>query len=99
MNNDRADDTANPKAEAEEIANARLMPQLKIMASALWAAQVRNVLFMFWGALFLVIAATAYGQIKLNAWNQPFYDALSHRNFAQFLDQLEIGRASCRERV
>jgi putative ATP-binding cassette transporter len=30
-------------------------------------------------ALFLIIAATAYGQIRLNSWNQPFYDALSHR--------------------
>jgi putative ATP-binding cassette transporter len=90
MNNDRPDDAANKTADAEEIENARLMPQLKIMASALWAAQVRNVLFMFWGALFLVIAATAYGQIRLNAWNQPFYDALSHRNFAQFLHQLGV---------
>src|SRR5271170_6812855 len=90
MNNDRPDDAPNKTADAEEIENARLMPQLKIMASALWAAQVRNVLFMFWGALFLVIAATAYGQIKLNAWNQPFYDALSHRNFAQFLHQLGV---------
>src|SRR5271169_5411991 len=90
MNNDGPDHAATPTAETEEIENARLLPQLKIMAAALWAAQVRNVLFMFWGALFLVIAATAYGQIKLNAWNQPFYDALSHRNFAEFLHQLGV---------
>ncbi len=38
----------------------------------------------------LVIAATAYGQIRLNSWNKPFYDALSHRDFAQFLEQLGI---------
>src|SRR5271170_84053 len=90
MNNDRPDDAPNKTADAEEIENARLMPQLKIMASALWAAQVRNVLFLFWGALFLVIAATAYGQIKLNAWNQPFYDALSRKDFAQFIEQLGV---------
>jgi vitamin B12/bleomycin/antimicrobial peptide transport system ATP-binding/permease protein len=90
MNNDLPDDTANHKAEAEEIENSRLMPQLKIMAAALWAARVRKVLFLLWGALFVVIAATAYGQIRLNAWNQPFYDALSHRNLAQFLHQLGI---------
>ncbi len=90
MNNDRADDTVNPRADAEEIENSRLIPQLKMMAAALWAARVRNVLFMLWGALFVVIAATAYGQIRLNAWNQPFYDALSHRNFAQFLHQLGV---------
>jgi vitamin B12/bleomycin/antimicrobial peptide transport system ATP-binding/permease protein len=90
MNNVRPDSTANPEADAEEIENSRLLPQLQMMASALWAARVRNVLFLLWGALFVVIAATAFGQIKLNAWNQPFYDALSHRNFAQFLHQLGI---------
>jgi len=90
MNNDGPDHAATPTTEAEEIENARLLPQLKMMAAALWAAQVRNALFLLWGALFIVIAATAYGQIRLNAWNQPFYDALSHRNFAQFLDQLGI---------
>ena len=60
------------------------------MARALWAAPVRNALFMLSGALFLVIAVTAYGQIRLNSWNQPFYDALSHQNLAQFLDQLGV---------
>lgn len=31
-------------------------------------------------ALVLVIAATAFGQIRLNAWNQPFYNALQRRD-------------------
>ena len=60
------------------------------MVRALWAAPVRNTLFLLSGALFLVIAATAYGQIRLNNWNQPFYDALSRRDFAQFLVQLGV---------
>ena len=47
-------------------------------------------LFLLRGALFLVVAATAYGQIRLNSWNQPFYDALSRRDFAQFLKQLGV---------
>jgi vitamin B12/bleomycin/antimicrobial peptide transport system ATP-binding/permease protein len=80
MNNDEPDETAN----------AGLLPQLEMMARALWAAPVRNSLFLLSGALFLVIAVTAYGQIRLNSWNEPFYDALSHRNFAQFLDQLGV---------
>jgi putative ATP-binding cassette transporter len=37
-----------------------------------------------------VIAVTAYGQIRLNRWNQPFYDALSHRNLHEFMVQLGI---------
>src|SRR5271155_1064872 len=90
MNSDGPESTADPKADAEDLANARLVPQLEMMARALWAAPVRNTLFMLSGSIFLVIVVTAYGQIRLNNWNQPFYDALSHRNFTQFLDQLGI---------
>jgi putative ATP-binding cassette transporter len=90
MNKDRPDQAASPKTDTEDAANARLLPQLEMMARALLAAPVRNALFALSGSLVFVIAVTAYGQIRLNSWNQPFYDALSHRNFAQFLDQLGV---------
>ena len=80
----------SPATDPEDTANAGLVPQLGMMARALWAAPVRNTLFLLSGALFLVIAGTAYGQIRINRWNQPFYDALSHRDFEQFLVQLGI---------
>jgi putative ATP-binding cassette transporter len=80
----------NLESNTEEIANSRLVPQLGMMIRALWAAPVRNTLLLLSGALFLVIVVTAYGQIRLNNWNQPFYDALSRRDFAQFLVQLGI---------
>jgi vitamin B12/bleomycin/antimicrobial peptide transport system ATP-binding/permease protein len=90
MNQDAPKTSEAPASDAQEVANARLVPQFLMMARALWAAQVRNKLLLLSGALFLVIAATAYGQIRLNSWNQPFYDALSHRKFAEFLDQLGV---------
>jgi vitamin B12/bleomycin/antimicrobial peptide transport system ATP-binding/permease protein len=80
----------NVESNSEEIANSRLLPQLGMMVRALWTAPVRDKLFYLSGALFVVIAATAYGQIRLNDWNQPFYDALSHHDFAQFLKQLGV---------
>jgi putative ATP-binding cassette transporter len=80
----------NRESNTEEIANSGLVPQLGMMVRALWAAPVRNALFWLSGSLFLVIAVTAYGQIRLNSWNQPFYDALSRRDFAQFLVQLGV---------
>src|SRR5258708_22237372 len=80
----------NRESNTEEIANSGLVPQLSMMSRALWAAPVRNTLFLLSGSLFLVIAVTAYGQIRLNSWNQPFYDALSRRDFAQFLVQLGV---------
>jgi len=89
MNKDRPEQTGSPP-DAQELANSRLLPQLAMMARALWDSPVRNMLFMLSGSLFFVIATTAYGQIRLNTWNQPFYDALSHRNFAEFLHQLGV---------
>jgi putative ATP-binding cassette transporter len=80
----------NRETTTEESANSGLVPQLGMMFRALWAAPVRNKLFLLSGALFVVIAATAYGQIRLNSWNQPFYDALSRRDFAQFVVQMGI---------
>jgi vitamin B12/bleomycin/antimicrobial peptide transport system ATP-binding/permease protein len=80
----------NLPSNTEEIADSGLVPQLRMMIGALWAAPVRNVLLLLAVAVFLVIAVSAYGQIRLNNWNQPFYDALSHRDFAQFLVQLGV---------
>jgi len=70
--------------------NSALVPQLRMMGRALLASPVRNILFGLAAGLFVVIAATAYGQIRLNGWNQPFYDALSRRDFPHFLVQLGI---------
>lgn len=37
-----------------------------------------------------VIGATVYGQIRLNQWNKPFFDALSRRDINDFLVQLGV---------
>lgn len=81
---------STPLSSPEELGQAGLWPQLGMMRRALWASPVRNALLLLTAGLFAVIAATAYGQIRLNRWNQPFYDALSHRNFDGFLHELGV---------
>jgi putative ATP-binding cassette transporter len=61
-----------------------------MMIRALLSSPVRNQLFILAGAIFVVIVATAYGQIRLNSWNQPFYDALARRDLSGFLTQLGV---------
>jgi putative ATP-binding cassette transporter len=61
-----------------------------MMAGALWSSPTRNSLVLLSTALLLIVVVTAYGQIRLNKWNQPFYDALSHHDFNQFLIQLGV---------
>jgi putative ATP-binding cassette transporter len=90
MIQERPDGEAGPLLDPEEIAQQGLGPQLKMVIGALWASPVRNTLLLLGTTLCLVIIATAYGQIRLNSWNQPFYDALSRRNIGQFLTQLGV---------
>ncbi len=71
-------------------ADGGLVTQSRMMLEALWASPVRNRLVSLATALFVVVGATAYGQIQLNNWNQPFYDALSKHDFPEFLHQLGI---------
>ncbi len=72
-------------APADELA-----PQIRIMGKAFMASSDRIPLIALGVGLCLVVGATAFGQIQLNAWNGPFYDALSHKNLAAFLYQLAV---------
>ncbi len=60
------------------------------MASGFWVSRQRNKLLMLAGALIAVIGATAYMQIKLNAWNRPFYNALTNKDMPAFVEQLRV---------
>ena len=82
--------TNNSPREKHEIAESGLVPQLAAMSRGLWVSSTRNTVALLAVALFIVIAATAYGQIRLNSWNQPFYDALSRRDFSRFLVELGV---------
>jgi vitamin B12/bleomycin/antimicrobial peptide transport system ATP-binding/permease protein len=67
-----------------------LMRQLRIMIRAIFASPVGKSLWVLISAILIVIAATAYGQIRLNSWNRPFYDALSRRDLRDFFFQLGV---------
>ncbi len=74
----------------DEAAHARLLPQLRLIVRALLSSPVGKRLLLLAAGLLLVIVATTYGQIRLNRWNKPFYDALSRRDFMDFLYQLGV---------
>ncbi len=78
-----------PKPNDED-SHSKLLPQLAVMWRALIESPVRHSLLLLGGLLIGVVAATSFGQIRLNVWNQPFYDALSHRDPDEFLRQLGV---------
>ena len=67
-----------------------LAPQLWMMFTTFLNSPGRHILFSLGAPLCAVVALTAFLQIKLNAWNKPFYDALSRKDFSEFLYQLVI---------
>jgi putative ATP-binding cassette transporter len=75
---------------ATKAASVGLRRQLDVMMSAFFASPVRNTIISASVAAFLVIAALAVGQVILNRWYQPFYDAIERRDLPAFFDQLSV---------
>jgi vitamin B12/bleomycin/antimicrobial peptide transport system ATP-binding/permease protein len=67
-----------------------LFTEVARLIAAFWASRERNQLLLLAAGLVAVVAATAYMQIRLNAWNRPFYDALTHKDIAQVISQLRV---------
>ena len=80
---------ATPSAEnGAKPAEDSLVLQLIGMTAALWASHQRAKVIALFLALAAVVGASAFAQILLNAWNQPFYDALSRKDVSAFVVQL-----------
>ena len=93
-----ADETKKPfgSVSATAARDEELAPQLWMMITTFCNSPGRNTLFLLGGALCAVVALTAFGQIKLNAWNKPFYDALSLQGlFGVFVSARDL-RGDCR---
>jgi putative ATP-binding cassette transporter len=84
------EDIARAAAEIEEAAHSGLRRQMGMMVRALLASSVGKTLIWLVVGVFVIVVATAYGQIRLNRWNKPFFDALSRRDFREFLLQLGV---------
>ncbi len=82
---DSSDEAGTPP---EEAAHPPLTEQLGLVLGALRGSPVRRTLVSLVIALALVLALTAYGQIRLAGWNKPFFDALSRRDLRDFFFQL-----------
>src|ERR1039457_329793 len=83
-------DISGAASESEEAAHSGWVRQLGMMVRALWASSVGKTLVSLLAAILIIVLATAYGQILLNRWNKPFFDALSRRDLREFLVQLGI---------
>src|ERR1700735_930280 len=90
MANRSSKQSSVPAAEAALVAGLGLTPQMLIMFRAILASPQRTKLLLLGVATVAVIGTTAFGQVRLNAWNQPFFNALTHKDLMEFLDQLKV---------
>ncbi len=86
---DRATDNHGAGSEGE-IANLGFWRQIGLLSRTVFGSPVGKTISLLIFVIILVVAATAYGQIRLNTWNRPFYDALSRRDLRDFLFQLGV---------
>ncbi|AZO27647.1 MULTISPECIES: ABC transporter ATP-binding protein/permease [Mesorhizobium] len=81
------------KPETEQTVSVEassLRDQLATIRQALKTSPVRRQLSWVSIGIVGVIVATSVGQVLLNRWNQPFYDALARRDLPGFLHQLMV---------
>jgi putative ATP-binding cassette transporter len=77
-------------ASEGETAHLSLARQIGLITRTIFGSPVGKKLVVQILAIILVVAAVCYGQIRLNGWNRPFYDALSRRDLRDFLFQLGV---------
>jgi vitamin B12/bleomycin/antimicrobial peptide transport system ATP-binding/permease protein len=86
---DRSSKVSGPESEADA-APTGLVAQVRTLTRAIFASPAGKPLVGLILVTVLIVAATAYGQIRLNRWNKPFFDALSRRDLREFLYQLGV---------
>jgi vitamin B12/bleomycin/antimicrobial peptide transport system ATP-binding/permease protein len=62
--------------------------QMWVAGQSFWASRVRGRIILLSLSLLVVLLLLTYGQILLNRWNQPFYNALENRDLAAFWQEL-----------
>ncbi|MBM3642151.1 MAG: ABC transporter ATP-binding protein/permease, partial [Alphaproteobacteria bacterium] len=67
-----------------------LISQFRAMAHVLLVSPQRSAIVWLALGLVVVVGATAYAQIELNAWNQPFYDAINRKDLSGVGRQLGV---------
>ncbi|MBN9068140.1 MAG: ABC transporter ATP-binding protein/permease [Rhizobiales bacterium] len=87
---DKKPEPAKASSPAPQQADYSLREQMTMMARAFMASPLRNTIFWLSGGMLAMILASAAGQVILNRWYRPFYDAIERRDISDFFHQLLI---------
>jgi vitamin B12/bleomycin/antimicrobial peptide transport system ATP-binding/permease protein len=79
-----------PVGRLRPAAGGSVVAQLRCLLAALWASRYRGRVGLLAAGIVIVLCANSFGQIRLNAWQGEFFDALEQRNLAIFAGQLLV---------
>lgn len=77
-------------AVAQAQGKVGLGAQIRMFVGVVRSSAERPALVGLCAGLVVIVGATAYAQIALNAWNEPFYDAINRRDIPEFGRQLLV---------
>ena len=77
-------------SEFEQAAKTGALRQIGMIFRAILASPIGKQIIVLVAILVAAILINTYGQVVLNRWNKPFYDALSRRDLNDFLYQLGV---------
>lgn len=83
-------DASGAASELDQAARVGAFSQARMIFRAIFGSPVGKRIIVLVSVLVVAILVTTYGQILLNRWNKPFYDALSRRDLHDFLYQLGV---------
>jgi len=84
-----ANDTSSTQ-DLAEAARTGPIKQARMIWAAIFASPVGRRVIVLLSVLVAAILATSYGQVILNRWQKPFYDAITRRDLHDFLYQLGV---------
>ena len=73
-----------------EVARAGALSQARMIYRAIFASAVGRRIIVLLALLVVAILANTFGQVVLNRWQKPFYDAITRRDLHDFLYQLAV---------
>ena len=79
-----------PTGRLRPAAGGNVIRQLSSLLTALWASRYRGRVGLLAAGIVIVLCANVVGQIRLNAWQGAFFDALEQRDLAVFVAQLLV---------
>jgi putative ATP-binding cassette transporter len=87
---DPQDGTPEAAPEAGDAVESGLTHQFGTLVRAVLGSPVGRKVTILVVAIIVIVLVTVYGQILLNRWNKPFFDALSRRDLHDFFVQLGV---------